>query len=127
LGKFIENETIGACIGGDEFILIVPLANRGKIADIAAGISGELAKYEDPAIPAEKRLSMAIGYGTAYSVKEDFFKAYEDAEKMMRYVKLLDKNSDSRSIMKTHPEIGYRIAMSWSNFEELAPYIPLAP
>jgi HD-GYP domain-containing protein (c-di-GMP phosphodiesterase class II) len=66
---------------------------------------------------------MAIGYGTAYSVEENFFTAYEDAEKMMRYVKLLDKNSDSRNIMKTHPEIGYRIAMSWSNFEELAPYI----
>jgi diguanylate cyclase (GGDEF)-like protein/PAS domain S-box-containing protein len=198
LGKFIENGTVGACIGGDEFILIVPLANRGKIADIAAGISGELAKYKDPTIPAEKRLSMAIGYGTAHSVEEDFFTAYEDAEKMMRYMKLLDKNSDSsgilksllatlfekseeteghcerlanlssiiasrlglpeyemyklrlyamlhdigkigiddrilkkngsltedeRNIMKTHPEIGYRIAMSWSNFEELAPYI----
>jgi len=198
LSNYIENGTIGACIGGDEFVLVAPFTNKEKIKNIANAISQELTKYKDPSTPAEKRLSLAIGYGTAYSIEEDFFDAYDEAQKMMRYAKLLDKTSDSngilqsllatlfekseeteghcerlaklsviigsrlelseyeidklrlyamlhdigkigiddsilkkagrlteeeRNIMKTHPEIGYRIAMSWSNFKGIAPYI----
>lgn len=198
LSRYIENGMIGACIGGDEFILVAPFTSKEKIKDIADEISQELEKYKDPSTPAEERLSMAIGYSTSCSAEDNIFKACGEAKTMMRYAKLLDNSSDvngilrsllatlfeksgeteehcerlaklsviigtrlglseneiyilrlsamlhdigkigiddsilkktgrlteeERKIMKTHPEIGYRIAISWSSFKGIAPYI----
>lgn len=198
LKKYMNEGTIGACIGGDEFILVAPFSDYKKIVGISSSISRELERQNNSTTAEEKRLSMAIGYGTANSKKEGFFKAYEDAEKMMHYSKLLDQDSDAhgmlasllttlfekseeteehckrlaaysivigtrlglseydmyqlrllallhdigkiavadrilkkpsrlteeeRKIMNSHPLIGYRIAMTWSSFKEIAPYI----
>ncbi len=199
LGSYMEEgSVIAAHMGGDEFALILPSADEEKVQKTMDSLSRDFQQCRDLNMPAINCLSMDFGQGTATSRDSGVFQAFNNAQKMMRQAKLLNKASashgilnamlatlyeksgeteehsarlactstkigeslglaeeelnklklfsmlhdigkmgiddrilkkegplteDEWKIMRTHPQIGYRIAMASSEFKEISPYI----